>query len=76
MINATIITPQRVLFEGKAHSLFFPGTTGEFEILEFHKPIISRLKAGGIIIDNEKRIPIRGGAMRVISDELVALVEE
>ena len=76
MFKATVLTVNRVLFEGNAWSVFLPGATGEFEILEFHKPIISLLRKGTIIIDMEKEIPIKNGAVRVSGEELVAVVEE
>jgi len=76
MLNVTVLTPNRVLFEGKAWSVFLPGATGEFEILEFHKSIVSLLKNGRIIIDWDKEIPIKKGAVRASNDELVAIVEE
>ena len=76
MFNVTVLTPNRVLFEGEAWSVFLPGTTGEFEILEFHKSIVSLLKTGRIIIDWDREIPIRKGAMRMSDDVFVAIVEE
>jgi len=76
MFNVAILTPNRVLFEGKAWSVFLPGATGEFEVLEFHKSIISLLKKGKIIVDWSREIPIRKGAVKMANDELVALVEE
>jgi len=63
------------LFEGKTSSVFLPGATGEFEVLELHKPIISLLSEGSIIIDWEKEIPITSGAVRMSGDTLIAIVE-
>ena len=76
MFKATIITPTRTLYEGEAWSVFLPGSTGEFEVLDFHKGIISLLKTGRIIINWEKEIPIKSGAMRMSDDGFVAIVEE
>ena len=76
MFKVTIVTSNNVLFEGEAASIFLPGITGEFEVLELHNPIISLLKKGKIIIDWKKRIPIKRGAVRMAADELVAVVEE
>ena len=76
MFNATILTSDLVLYEGKAWSIFLPGSTGEFEILQFHKTIISLLKEGDIIIDWKKAIPIKAGVVKVIKDQLLALVRE
>jgi F-type H+-transporting ATPase subunit epsilon len=38
-----IITPEKELFSGEVNSVKFPGTNGEFEILNSHAPIISTL---------------------------------
>ena len=76
MFKATIITPGDVLFEGEAWSVFLPGATGEFEILELHKPIVSLLKKGKIIIDGDREILIKRGAARMSGDEFVAVVEQ
>ena len=76
MFKTTVLTPNRVLFEGKAWSVFLPGATGEFEVLEFHKSIVSLLQKGKIIIDWDTEIPIRKGAMHMSNDKLVAIVEE
>ncbi len=75
MFKTTIMTRDTVLFEGETWSVFLPGATGEFEVLEMHKPIVSLLKEGKIIIDWKKNIPINRGAVRMADDELVAIVE-
>lgn len=76
MFKATIATPGKVLFEGEAWSVFLPGATGEFEVLEMHKAIVSLLYEGSIVINCDKEIPIKSGAVRMSGDELVAIVEE
>ena len=76
MFKATIMASSNVLFEGEAWSVFLPGTTGEFEVLDLHAPIVSMLKKGKIIINWEKKIPITQGAVRMSGDTLVAVVEE
>lgn len=75
MFKATIVTPNKVLFEGEAWSVFLPGSTGEFEILDMHKAIVSLLRQGNIVIDWETEIPITSGAVRMSGNELVAIVE-
>ena len=76
MFKVTIINPRRTIYEGQAESVFLPGEEGEFEILEFHKPIISLVRKGEIIIDRNKYIAISKGVVRMRQNELVALVEE
>ncbi len=66
---------EQPLFEGTAMSVILPGTEGDFEILDFHKPIISRLKKGAIIVDNNREITIQGGVAKMHAQNLVALVQ-
>ncbi|MFH1199356.1 MAG: hypothetical protein V1650_04290 [Candidatus Omnitrophota bacterium] len=76
MLKVTILNPRRTVYEGEASSVFLPGDLGEFEVLEFHKPVISLLRQGEIIIDGKHSVAIKKGIVRMRSDELVALVEE
>lgn len=66
---------KKPVFEGNSLSVCLPGADGEFEILDFHKPIISRLKKGMISVDNATEIPIQGGIAKMQYQSLVALVE-
>lgn len=76
MFKVIILNPKRVIYEGEANSVFLPGDQGEFEVLDFHKSIISLLRRGEIIIDWSKSIAITKGVMKMYKNELVALVEE
>jgi len=76
MFNVTILNPKRTIYEGEARSVFLPGDEGEFEVLEFHKPIISLLRKGEIVIDYNKYVAISKGVVKMRQNELVALVEE
>jgi len=74
MIEVSIINPAQVIFEGVANTVIVPGDYGEFEILQFHWPIVSLLGKGEIIIDN-MGFPISKGIARFGEGKLVALVE-
>jgi len=76
MIILKVLTPKRVIFEDSVESIFFPGDLGEFEVLPLHKPVISLLRKGDIIVDWEKAISIKRGIMKMKDDRVVALVEE
>ena len=64
----------KVIFNGKAFSAVLPGDYGEFEVLDFHRPILSLLRRGNIIIDDVS-FPIAKGIAMFSNNELVALVE-
>ena len=67
---------EQPIFEGNSSSVVLPGTEGEFEVLDFHKPILSTLNKGVIIVDNSKEFPVVGGIAKMHFQNLVALVEQ
>lgn len=76
MLNVLVATPTRVLFEGRAESVVFPGEEGVFEVLSYHKPLLSRLVSGKLIIDYEMAFPIRRGVVAVNQNKATVIVEE
>jgi len=72
--NVSIVAPGGVVFEGKAQRVIFPGTNGTFEILVNHKPLLSRLRSGTIVVDY-KAIPVSQGVVRVLSNQVLAIIE-
>ncbi len=64
-----------ILFEGQSSTVLLPGKDGEFEILDFHKPIISTLKKGLLLVDNQKEFMIKGGLAKMGRQNLVAVVD-
>ncbi len=74
-LDVTVLSPQEVIFEGKAKSVILPGEEGVFEVLPFHKRILSRLISGRLFID-EQGFPIRRGIVKVNQNEVTIIVEE
>ena len=74
VLDVAIVTPQGVLFDGKAHSVILPGEQGVFEIMINHKPLVSRLFTGQIIVD-DRGVSIRRGVVRVVKNQVLAVVE-
>lgn len=75
-MNVTILNPKHVVYEGQASSVFLRGDRGEFEILDYHAPIISLLREGDVTIDWRDKVPIKKGMVRFDDNECVILVEE
>ncbi len=73
-IDVLIATPQGVIFEGRAESALLPGEWGVFEVLPYHKPLLSRLISGIIVVDR-KRLEIRRGVVQVRGNKVTAIVE-
>jgi len=45
-----IISPEKTLFKGEVESILFPGTYGDFQVLDNHAPIVSTLTSGKVKI--------------------------
>ena len=75
LLDVCILDPREVLFEGKAKSVVVPGEQGVFEVLPFHKRILSRLLAGVIFVD-EQHFSIRRGIIKVDQNKVTIIVEE
>ena len=71
-----VLNPKHVVFQGRVQNLFLPGDAGEFELLAYHAPIVSLLKAGEIVVDWKTRIPIKKGMVRFCDGECVILLDE
>ncbi len=72
-----IITPEKKLFEGKVKLVQVPGTSGSFEILKNHAPIISTLSGGTIKVitdtDQQQLIDIVSGIIEVKANDISIL---
>ena len=45
-----IVSPEATLFSGDIESITVPGTSGSFQVLNNHAPIVSTLEAGTVSI--------------------------
>jgi F-type H+-transporting ATPase subunit epsilon len=75
VLEVVILSPERLIYQGKAESVVVPGEQGVFEILPYHKRIVSRLLRGKVFVDG-KGLPIRRGVVRVAVNEVHLIVEE
>ncbi len=76
ILRVLILTPQRIIFEGKASAVILPGEQGVFEILPHHKRILSRLLEGYVIVDNKNAFAVRRGVAKADKNEVTIIVEE
>jgi F-type H+-transporting ATPase subunit epsilon len=73
-----IITPDKKLFEGEVSSVSVPGTSGRFQMLNRHAPIISALKKGKIKIKSAKGVEqfeVNGGVVEMNKNKIIVLAE-
>jgi F-type H+-transporting ATPase subunit epsilon len=74
MLHVVVTSPERVLFDGTARRIVFPGEQGVFEILPLHRPLMSRL-VGGVVEIDDRWFRIRRGVVRIADDDVTAVVE-
>ena len=74
-LDVFVVSPRRVIFKGKAKSVILPGEQGVFEVLPFHKRVVSRLIKGTVFID-EQEFPIKRGIVKVNQNKVTVIVEE
>ena len=78
-MNVLILTPEKEVFNGAAKSIKVPGTSGEFEVLSNHAPIISSLENGTVrlLTDNGDRMlfHINSGFVEVLNNEVSVLAQ-
>lgn len=72
--DVTVLSPREVIFEGQAKSVILPGEKGVFEVLPFHKRILSRLISGKLFID-EQSFPVKRGIVKVNQNKVTIIVE-
>ncbi len=58
LLDVEIVTPNKVVYQGKAVSVMVPGSSGSFQILYNHAPIVSTLNIGltKLVNDDDKTL--------------------
>ncbi len=77
-MQLNIITRDKKVFEGVVTSLTIPGSTGSFQILKDHAPIISTLKSGKVVYVQDavaNELPIQQGILSAQDNQLIILAE-
>ena len=75
MLNVTILSTIKIIFKGKAESVILPGDTGVFEVMSYHKRVLSRLLNGNIDVDGKVFAIVRGVA-KVDRNNVMVVIEE
>ncbi len=77
-MNLEILTPDKKVFEGEINAVTVPGSSGSFQILRDHAPIISTLEDGTVIVktnSGDTHYQIKGGVVEALSNKIVVLAE-
>lgn len=77
-MHLEIITPEKKLFTGEITSVKVPGTSGEFQVLHNHAPIISSLGKGKVTVkssEGQQDFDIKSGVLEVLKNNIILLAE-
>ncbi len=77
-LKVSVISAERLLFDGAARMVVAPGFDGELGILPMHAPLMTLLGKGVLRVDSsggEKRFHVDGGFLQVV-DDVVRVVTE
>jgi F-type H+-transporting ATPase subunit epsilon len=78
-VKASVISPERVLFDGTVSSVVAPAFDGEVGILARHAPMVTLLGRGVLRLEGAdggaRRFEVTGGFLQV-ADDVVRVVTE
>ncbi len=77
-IKVKIITPEKVVYKGKAYQITLPVSDGQITILPNHRSYIASLKAGEVLTKNKENkeieyLAITGGFVEFHKNNLIIL---
>jgi len=78
-LAVSVISPERVLFEGTAQAAVVPAFDGEVGILPQHAPLMTLLGRGVLRLDTDggpRRFRVGGGFLQVVDDQVRVVTEE
>jgi F-type H+-transporting ATPase subunit epsilon len=73
-----IITPDRKVFSGEASAVTFPGSEGQFQVLNDHAPLVSTLARGPVVVQTtsgQQSFTVDGGVVEVLQNKVLVLAE-
>jgi F-type H+-transporting ATPase subunit epsilon len=79
MLTVSVISPERVLFEGEVASVVAPAYDGEVGILPQHAPMMTLLGSGELRLGpggSAGRFKVEGGFLQVVQDHVRVVTEK
>lgn len=79
LLKVSVISPERVLFEGSARGVIAPAFDGELGILPMHAPLMTLLGQGTLRVDTdsgEQRFIVSGGFLQIVDDQVRVVTEQ
>lgn len=77
-LKVSVISPERVLFEGTARGVVAPAFDGEMGILPLHAPLMTILGKGVLRIETaegDRRFNVEGGFLQIVDDQVRVVTE-
>ena len=77
-LKVSVISPEKVLFEGSARSVSAPAFDGEMGILPMHAPLMTLLGKGTLRLgtaEGERRFDVEGGFLQVVDNQVRVVTE-
>ena len=74
MLKVSVISPEKILFEGEAASVIAPAYDGEVGILENHAPMMTLLGKGSLRL-GDRSFEIEGGFLQVVDNNVRVVTE-
>ena len=77
-LKVSVISPEKVLFEGSARSVVAPAFDGEMGILPMHAPLMTLLGNGMLrleTVEGERRFAVQGGFLQVVDNQVRVVTE-
>ncbi|HEU4988936.1 MAG: ATP synthase F1 subunit epsilon [Gemmatimonadota bacterium] len=78
MLKVSVISPEKVLFEGDAESVVAPAFDGSVGILTGHAPMMTLLGKGELRLSegsSERRFTVSGGFLQVVANHVRVVTE-
>ena len=79
VLNCSILTPERLIYEGDVSFAVVAAHDGEMGFLYGHSPLISKLGVGEIRLNNTKSVDyliVEGGVVEIKNNKLIILAEK
>ena len=79
MLHVSVISPERVLFEGEVDSVVAPAFDGEVGILKDHAAMVTLLAKGTLRLGPDmggKRFHVEGGFLQVADNQVRVVTEQ
>lgn len=76
MIRLLVFEPEQLVFEGNVYKVTLPGSSGTFQVLQDHAPLVSTLRSGIVLYEDEKKVntlAIVGGWVEVLNNCITVL---